>query len=101
MLLSTKDKYQIQCAYKYFKDNCEVSYKEMQEGRLDMIGIKSYVRHTPVRSLNEGWPDWFYEMTDKLLYKVYEYSEQRGYIQKGSSLEEFLQMITRESNIVC
>ena len=95
MLLSSNDKHQIQCAYKYFRDNVEASYKEMLDGSLDMRGIKSYVQHIPIRDINEGWPDWFYVMTDRWLYKVYEYLKHKGYIKEDDSYEVFLHMITR------
>lgn len=101
MMLSTNERWHLRCAYEYFMDNCNASYKEIHEDSLDMTAIRAYVRHVPVRGISEGWPDWFYEMTDKWLYKVYEYSKQKGYIKDNDGYEVFLHMITRLSNVDC
>ena len=89
-----KDKYFGYTSDEFIKKFAEAQWGDLDEriakGSLTQTGVRSYLRHIPIRGVNEGWPKEMYILTDSCVRKLYEYSQKQGFISENCTLSEFL-----------
>ena len=51
--------------------------------------VSAYIRHIPIEGINDGWPNEIYKITKKMIYELYNYSKEMGYILEDMPIEEF------------
>ena len=52
--------------------------------------VHSVIVHLPIRNINKGWPEEIYQLSDKFLQELYQYSKEMGYIDESVTFEEFI-----------
>lgn len=67
-----------------------MALEEIRNKELSKTKVHAYLRHIPIRGIDEGWPDEIYVLTDSCLQKLYEYSKEKGFIPVDYPYEDFL-----------
>lgn len=65
--------------------------------RQDIIGrtlskrvVHSVIIHLPIRNISKGWSQEIYELSDKFLQELYQYSKEMKYVDENITFEEFI-----------
>lgn len=84
-------KWQIDGMCKMIEDLINDAYEAMSHHELSFYGVQGYIRHLPIKGLNDGYPKDLYTKVIKCLLQMWQYSIDMGYIDKDKSFMSFLE----------
>ena len=65
-------------------------HQSIIERALSKRVVHSCIVHLPIRNVNKGWSEEIYDLSDKFLKELYQYSHDMGYIEESVTFEQFI-----------
>ena len=77
----------------YFED-IKGTYESLSDrinaDTMDIISVKCFFKHIPIRGKNAGWTDEIYNLADKCHIMLYNYCKKKHYIHSDASYNDYL-----------
>lgn len=84
-------KWQVDGMSKMIEDTINDAYEAMSHQGLSIYGVQGYIRHLPVRRINDGYSDRIYEESMQCIKRLWNYSKEMSYIDQSISFETFIE----------
>lgn len=66
-------------------------HQDIKERTLSRRVVHACIVHLPIRNVSKGWNEEIYQLSDKFLQELYQYSKEMKYIDDSITFEEFLE----------
>ncbi len=76
----------------YLRELHKSCIKGMVLKELKKDDICAYLRHLPIKGVNEGWPEQIYTISDIIIHELYTYSKEMDYIPRDMDFKDFVKI---------